>query len=241
MHSLKPTKYKILSRNKYIFFLVTVLLSVTIIFYKIQQNETNITKSYSVQLQDVQSKMFCYYLEDEDALPAAEDLNFFPRPNSIFFHETSCRGSLTPRQACIIESAARTNPQKEIYLLFSAPVNELMLTSGNLNQLQLFPNVKLARVHLTKYAESTPLEEMVKNKPFETSKWWIEHTSDILRSLTLFKWGGIYLDTDMLVVKSLTPLGPNWVAKEDSHLVNSAAIAMSNDTIGRKLADALIK
>lgn len=196
---------------------------------------------YNIQFKIFGNSIYCHNLEEEEALSSAEDVQFSPSPNSIFFHETSCRGSLTPRQACIIESAARTNPQKEIYLLFSAPVNELMLTSGNLNQLQLFPNVKLARVHLTKYAESTPLEEMVKNKPFETSKWWIEHTSDVLRSLTLFKWGGIYLDTDMLVVKSLTPLGPNWVAKEDSHLVNSAAIAMSNDTIGRRLADALIK
>lgn len=202
---------------------------------------SSIAVYYNIQFKISGNSIYCHNLEEEDALSSAEDVQFSPSPNSIFFHETSCRGSLTPRQACIIESAARTNPQKEIYLLFSAPVNELMLTSGNLNQLQLFPNVKLARVHLTKYAESTPLEEMVKNKPFETSKWWIEHTSDILRSLTLFKWGGIYLDTDMLVVKSLTPLGPNWVAKEDSHLVNSAAIAMSNDTIGRKLADALIK
>lgn len=202
---------------------------------------SSIAVYYNIQFKIFGNSIYCHNLEEEDALSSAEDVQFSPSPNSIFFHETSCRGSLTPRQACIIESAARTNPQKEIYLLFSAPVNELMLTSGNLNQLQLFPNVKLARVHLTKYAESTPLEEMVKNKPFETSKWWIEHTSDILRSLTLFKWGGIYLDTDMLVVKSLTPLGPNWVAKEDSHLVNSAAIAMSNDTIGRKLADALIK
>lgn len=202
---------------------------------------SSIAVYYNIQFKIFGNSIYCHNLEEEDALSSAEDVQFSPSPNSIFFHETSCRGSLTPRQACIIESAARTNPQKEIYLLFSAPVNELMLTSGNLNQLQLFPNVKLARVHLTKYAESTPLEEMVKNKPFETSKWWIEHTSDILRSLTLFKWGGIYLDTDMLVVKSLTPLGPNWVAKEDSHLVNSAAIAMSNDTIGRRLADALIK
>lgn len=202
---------------------------------------SSIAVYYNIQFKIFGNSIYCHNLEEEDALSSAEDVQFSPSPNSIFFHETSCRGSLTPRQACIIESAARTNPQKEIYLLFSAPVNELMLTSGNLNQLQLFPNVKLARVHLTKYAESTPLEEMVKNKPFETSKWWIEHTSDVLRSLTLFKWGGIYLDTDMLVVKSLTPLGPNWVAKEDSHLVNSAAIAMSNDTIGRKLADALIK
>lgn len=202
---------------------------------------SSIAVYYNIQFKIFGNSIYCHNLEEEDALSSAEDVQFSPSPNSIFFHETSCRGSLTPRQACIIESAARTNPQKEIYLLFSAPVNELMLTSGNLNQLQLFPNVKLARVHLIKYAESTPLEEMVKNKPFENSKWWIEHTSDILRSLTLFKWGGIYLDTDMLVVKSLTPLGPNWVAKEDSHLVNSAAIAMSNDTIGRRLADALIK
>ncbi|CAB3251882.1 unnamed protein product [Arctia plantaginis] len=194
-----------------------------------------------IQFQKSKESIYCHYLEEEDALPSAEGVQFSPRPQSIFFHETSCRGSLTARQACAIESAARANPQRDIYVLFSAPVNELMLTSGNLEKLKSLPNIKPARVHLAKYAKKTPLEEMVQSKPFETSKWWIEHTSDILRSLTLFKFGGIYLDTDMLVVKSLTPLGPNWVAKEDNTLVNSAAIAISTDQIGRRLANALIK
>lgn len=85
------------------------------------------------------------------------------------------------------------------------------------------------------------MEAMVASEPFARSKWRVEHTSDVLRYLTLYKWGGVYLDTDMLVVKSLTTLGHNWVAREDNELVNAAAIAISMDHLGRKLAQAIIK
>lgn len=202
---------------------------------------SSIAVYYNIQFKISGNSIYCHNLEEEDALSSAEDVQFSPSPNSIFFHETSCRGSLTPRQACSIESAARANPQREIYVLFSAPVNEHVLTSSNLVQLKSFANIKLARLHLEKYAERTPLEEMVKNKPFEASQWWVEHTSDVLRCLTLYKWGGVYLDTDILVAKSLAPLGHNWAVKEDKNLVNAAAIAISTDHFGRKLADAFIK
>ncbi|KAJ8729854.1 hypothetical protein PYW07_016892 [Mythimna separata] len=179
-------------------------------------------------------------IDENDALPSAEDRNFMPRPNSIFFHETSCRGGLTSREACAIESASRAHPRRQVYVMFSGPVSEVVYQRSAIAKLRRFPNVKFARVHISDYARDTPLEAMVASAPFNRSKWRVEHTSDILRYLTLYKWGGVYLDTDTLVVKSLTPLGHNWVAKESNGLVNAAIIAISMDHLGRKLAEAVI-
>ncbi|CAB3253065.1 unnamed protein product [Arctia plantaginis] len=183
----------------------------------------------------------CHQLEEKDALPLAADFNFSPEPNSIFFHETSCRGSLRGRQACAIESAARMHPNKQIYVLFSSPVSDNTLRNSSLAKLSMYLNINFARVHIAEYARNTPLEDLVASKEFYRSKWWVEHTSDVLRSLTLYKWGGVYLDMDMLVVKSLASLGKNWVAKEQPLLVNGAAIAISKDRVGRKLINAIVE
>ncbi|KAJ8728398.1 hypothetical protein PYW08_016783 [Mythimna loreyi] len=188
----------------------------------------------------VENSISCHYANENDALPSAEDKNFIPRPNSIFFHETSCRGGLNSRQACAIESASRAHPSRQIYVMFSSPVSQVLYQRSSITILRRFPNVKFARVHINEYARNTPLEAMVASAPFNRSLWQVEHTSDILRYLTLYKWGGVYLDTDVLVVKSLTPLGYNWVAKESDGIINAAVIAISLDQIGRKLAEALI-
>lgn len=240
MNSSKSRRKNFIQRKNVVVFLTLVILSGVTIYY-INQKDEYYSQPYIMHLETVQNNISCHYFEEGDALPSAEDPEFAPRPNSIFFHETSCKGGLTSRQACAVESAARAHPRRQVYLLFSTPVNELVLKRSCLAKLRLFPNLKMARVHISEYAKNTPLEEMVAQKPFARSQYWVEHTSDILRYLTLYKWGGVYLDTDMILTKSLTPLGHNWVAKEDEHLVNAAAIAISMDHLGRKLAQALMR
>ncbi|XP_075973923.1 lactosylceramide 4-alpha-galactosyltransferase-like [Anticarsia gemmatalis] len=237
MHSLKQSRQFFLRRHIIICLTLLILCSVTI--YYISQRDVY-GEPFIVEFESVNTNVSCHDLEDGDALPSAEDAEFLPRPNSIFFHETSCKGGLTSRQACAVESAARAHPRRQIYVMFSAPVSEFIYRRSCIAKLQQFKNIKFARVHIKEYAKKTPLEEMVAKKPFAESQWWMEHTSDVLRYLTLYKFGGVYLDTDMLVTKSLTPLGHNWVAREDNSWVNAAAIAISNDHLGRRLADALM-
>lgn len=182
----------------------------------------------------------CHTLEEGDALISA-DGKYAPKENSIFFHETSCRGGLDSRQACAVESAARLHPTREVHVLFSAPVKENILRQSCLAKLKTYPNVKLSRVHLAKYAKGTPLETMVNSGQLSKSSWHVEHTSDVLRYLTLYKWGGIYLDTDTLVVKPFDDLGGNWVGREDTVLVNAAVIGISNDRLGRKIIGDVVR
>ncbi|CAB3251902.1 unnamed protein product [Arctia plantaginis] len=182
----------------------------------------------------------CYDIEEGNTLELFENLEFPPSLNSIFFIETSCRGRLTSRQACSIEAAARAHPRSIIYVLFSAPVSKTMVKSKIFARLLLFYNIKFVRILFRDYAKNTPLDTMIATTPFYKSKWWIEHSSDIFRYLTLYKYGGIYLDTDMLVVKSLEPLGYNWVGRQDNLSVNGAAIALSLDKLGQRVAKALV-
>lgn len=240
MYTLKHSNKNFCFRKNVIILITLVIFSIITIYY-MNQRDVSYAAPYIIHLDAADNNISCHSIVEGDALQSADDPSFTPKPNSIFFHETSCRGGLNSRQACAVESAARAHPRRHVYVLFNAPISDLVYQRSCIAKLRYFPNVKFARVHLAEYARKTPLESMMANSPFAESKWRVEHTADVLRFLTLYKWGGVYLDTDMIVVKSLTPLGHNWAAKEDDSLVNVAAIAISMDHLGRKFADAILK
>lgn len=66
----------------------------------------------------------------DNVTESLSDISDYPpskKKKNIFFLETSCTSSekgkiyLSPRQACAVESAARMNPDMEVYLLFASP------------------------------------------------------------------------------------------------------------------------
>ncbi|CAB3253061.1 unnamed protein product [Arctia plantaginis] len=171
----------------------------------------------------------------------AIDERFNPPDNSIYFHETSCTGKLNSRQACAVESAARVHPDRQVNLLFTGPVKEENLNAPAFNALKKYENVKVLRLHLVDYAKWTPLEDLVSGGALNRTRWRISHTSDVLRFLSLYKWGGIYLDLDVVVVRSFDDLAPNWAARDSDKLVASGALSFSKDALGREIADLALR
>ena len=55
--------------------------------------------------------IFLSLLRDNDLVPLSE---IIPRPNSIYFLETSAASTINPRVACSIESAAKHHPNNNI-------------------------------------------------------------------------------------------------------------------------------
>ncbi|XP_075973926.1 lactosylceramide 4-alpha-galactosyltransferase-like [Anticarsia gemmatalis] len=182
----------------------------------------------------------CYYLYKDDALRPIDD-TFAPPPTSIHFHETSCKGWLNSRQACAIESAARAHPNWQINVFFTGPVSEEMFASGSIQTLKKFKNIQFLRLYFKEYAKGTPLESLVNDGALNRTRWRISHTSDFLRYLTLYKWGGVYLDLDVVVAKSFDNLAPNWAARESEELIAAGALSFSYDSLGRLVAEATLR
>ncbi|XP_075973241.1 lactosylceramide 4-alpha-galactosyltransferase-like [Anticarsia gemmatalis] len=182
----------------------------------------------------------CHYSSAGDALPLIDEA-FAPPPTSIHFHETSCKGWLNSRQACAIESAARAHPNWQINVFFTGPVTKEHLTTGVLNTLNKHQNVKFFRINLIEFTKSTPLEVIVSGGALNKSLWRVSHTSDMLRYLSLYKWGGVYLDLDVIVAKSFEDLSLNWAARESDTGIGSAMLAISKDDVGRTVANATIR
>lgn len=180
----------------------------------------------------------CYY-DHGGELQFVSEKMFNPSGESIFFHETSCSGELNSRQACAVEAAARAHKRWDVYVLFLAPVRSL--NTRSFRALKRYDRVKFARINLIEFANNTPIQSLVSSGAFNRTKWRISHTSDALRYLTMYKWGGIYLDLDTVVVKPLNVLKNNWSARESDLTVSAGAMAFSRDHVGRIFAHAAIR
>ena len=116
------------------------------------------------------SSIHCYR-SNTDLLPSI--LSLLPaKGKSIFFHETSCNSArngkivITARQACSVESAAKLNPNLEIYLLYtpSGVIKKEATESDRLLQsLQKYENIKIRHVDFGEYVKNSPVEFLVKH------------------------------------------------------------------------------
>lgn len=174
------------------------LLIGVIFLYNI--NVININQIFYTSQKDLIS---CYFEEKHpNSLPELNPSEV--TENSIFFVETSCNHNkgikLNLRQGCAIESAARLNPSVKVFVLFLAP-NFVNNTSNVISRLNMYANVNLRYINFLKYSYKTPLQNFVTSNTIFTSHWPVSHTSDLLRFLTLWKFGGTYLDLDVVLMK----------------------------------------
>jgi hypothetical protein len=118
-------------------------------------------------------------------------------------HATGYLGlSLYKRQACVIESAAKMNPDHKLYLFYSCPIiGRLEDSSEHVLPIFTYPSVRLWRLNVSTFLSGTPLENWNFRAAMALSSWPKEHSSDVLRLLALWKYGGTYLDLDVVILK----------------------------------------
>ncbi|XP_059806196.1 alpha-1,4-N-acetylglucosaminyltransferase-like isoform X3 [Hypanus sabinus] len=131
-------------------------------------------------------------------------------PNKVFkagimFLESTDNLKLMPLAMCSVESAARLNPDKQIYYFMKG-------FSGNLSQ---YPETEYRGIHLLSKMKNivilplkpielfkdTPLESWYQKVNPEREKYWAHVLADGCRLALLWKYGGIYLDTDIISLR----------------------------------------
>ena len=167
--------------------------------------------------------------------------------DAVFFLETSGRVFHSPRELCAVESAARHHPNKTIVVGTTSPY--LLNTALHVAVTSRHKNVHLVRFNFTALSLRTPLKDWLldrKDHPLRSSKAGVEHMSDIARAIVLYIYGGIYMDTDVIVLKSLAkfrnalPLAHHLPGNE---ITNCAFMAMDrgHQLLGRFLEDIRLK
>lgn len=174
-----------------------------------------------------------------------------PTPgNGIFLLETSCDsfkdGKIvtTPKKACAVESAALHHPQREVYFLFTSP--GVIKFQGDesdevLNSILSYKNVNVLHLSLEGLFDESLVKNIWTSGRLNESDYPVEHLGDVLRFLLLWKYGGMYLDTDLIVLRNLDVLGDNFVGKQSKNDFGSSAVAFSSEGEGHNYVEMILR
>merc|ERR1719282_386565 len=123
----------------------------------------------------------------------------------VIMVETSGRRTLFPRQACAIESAVRRSGLPVHLFMLASELDLGDNTTCQLVRARVTSQVNIFTLDPDTFSQHTPLEgffspdNLLANGPHK-----IIHTSDALRYLLLYKFGGFYLDLDYIVLNDLS-------------------------------------
>lgn len=147
---------------------------------------------------------------------------------NVFFVESSDSVeniTLSARQACAVESAALANPHLKIFVIFVSRERFMKLSeTPQMDAISSYPNVFINYIEAEKLSIGTPFEEFFKSNKLSESIFRREHTSDVIRLLMLWSYGGTYLDTDMIVRQKLDSVPPNYACPESLKYMNGAIL-----------------
>ncbi|CAN8031291.1 unnamed protein product [Ixodes persulcatus] len=128
------------------------------------------------------------------------------QPWNIFFLETSGRGNLTGRMSCAVESAALHHPEWTVSLLTAENSEKPRSPSPFFDLLRGIPNVDIRSIKPSEVLEGTPLSSWDFSGALRSSPHRAVHLADVLRLAVVYKYGGVYLDLDIVVLRSLEDL-----------------------------------
>lgn len=160
-------------------------------------------------------------------------------PNKqIHFAEIAGNPILSLRAACSIESATHHHPDWTVTLYNVSKMQE----DARLKTLLQIPNFKLAELNINSLFENTTLSNWYFNGVYKQSWYPVAKLSDALRLVLLWKKGGIYLDTDILVLRSMKNLR-NCIGLEHNFGVNSAVLIFDkySDILNRSMNRFLVE
>jgi len=151
---------------------------------------------------------------DADDMCETAERRHLPAKN-IFFIESTGHKCLTARQACSVESAARANPDANVtvHMHTTLLTDQMFGWSESLSnktrscritqRLGQFDRVQIRYEELVEHTRDTPLWILQSDNHYNDSNYPIHHRSDAVRAAILWKYGGIYLDLDCMVLRSL--------------------------------------
>ncbi|KAH8377222.1 hypothetical protein KR093_004323 [Drosophila rubida] len=183
---------------------------------------------------------------------------------TIFFVESKCNCSdsgytnlnFTAHQACAIESAALHHSSYEVFALVACPSIRQQIDPV-LDALLSYKNVKVRYVNLWRFAAGTPIEDWLKkddlfhtkyklkfrikiHSQFSSLRYLMVNISDLLRILALYRYGGIYMDTDVVVLRSFAAEPPNFMAAETKTSIANGVFGIEPNGVGDQLAKQLL-
>ncbi|CRL04650.1 CLUMA_CG017714, isoform A [Clunio marinus] len=175
---------------------------------------------------------------DETDLSKSENIFFIESSGSKI--GSSDIGDLKKRDSCCIESAALMNPDSRIRVIF---VSRLKLNiSEFVKSLLNYENVAFHRINLKDVTKDTIAEEWINSEKIYNTSFIPNNISNFLRLFLLWKYGGTYLDLDVISLSSINTIGEdNFITVEEKSTLNNAIIRFDSMSTGHTLAETLLR
>ncbi|XP_015278457.1 PREDICTED: lactosylceramide 4-alpha-galactosyltransferase, partial [Gekko japonicus] len=123
-------------------------------------------------------------------------------------------------------SAARVHPESRIIVLMNGFVkNNFTLRKYSL--LRCFTNIEFKPLDVKDLFVDTPLADWYAVAQHRWEPYFVPILSDACRLAIMWKFGGIYLDTDFIVLKSLKNL-TNVLGTQSEHTLNGAFLSFES-------------
>ncbi|XP_072256217.1 lactosylceramide 4-alpha-galactosyltransferase [Pyxicephalus adspersus] len=157
------------------------------------------------------------------SIPRASNMSHATRlRGGIYFVETSDRTSLTFQAMCAVESTARAHPDVKIKILMKGLTGQGKQEKHfGISFLSCFPNVEFLPLDFGKLFNNTPLNYWFSKAASQRELLDYPTLSDACRLAILWKTGGIYLDTDFIILKNLEKL-TNAIGMQSLYTLNGA-------------------
>ncbi|XP_077147407.1 alpha-1,4-N-acetylglucosaminyltransferase-like [Ranitomeya variabilis] len=151
--------------------------------------------------------------------------------NGILFVETTDRMDEPSLVLCSIESAARVYPDRPVVFFMKALGN--IVTDDDEKKarkhyptLSIYKNIYFLPLRLEKLFANTPLLPWYKKVNPHREVYWTHVKSDACRFALMWKYGGIYMDTDVISIRPIPE--DNFLAAETFSTTSSSVFGLSS-------------
>ncbi|XP_040204128.1 alpha-1,4-N-acetylglucosaminyltransferase-like [Rana temporaria] len=153
------------------------------------------------------------------------------KENGILFMETTDRMNPPSLVLCAIESAARVYPDRPV-VYFMKGLKNITTEEDGKRAKQQFPtlssysNIYLFPLRMDQLFNNTPLKPWFDKVNPEKEVYWTHVSSDACRFALMWKYGGIYMDADVI---SLHPIPQDhFIAAQEPTITSSSVFGLSS-------------
>ncbi|XP_011371517.1 alpha-1,4-N-acetylglucosaminyltransferase [Pteropus vampyrus] len=171
-------------------------------------------------------KSSCYFCLPPDEFQQGPEA-LLGKGRIIVFLETSERVEPSPLVSCAVESAARVYPEQPVAFFMKGLSDSMQLPPNStytaFSLLSAIDNVFLFPLNMKRLFEDTPLFSWYTQINASAQRNWLYVSSDASRLATIWKYGGIYMDTDIISIRPIP---------EENFLAAQASQDSSNGVFG---------
>ncbi|XP_071999541.1 alpha-1,4-N-acetylglucosaminyltransferase-like isoform X2 [Engystomops pustulosus] len=147
--------------------------------------------------------------------------------NGIIFLESTDRMKLPPLVLCAAESAARVYKDRPVAFFMKGlnETNNEEIVKKHFPMLSSLRNIYFFPMNLKELFTGTPLDDWFSKINIQQQSYWTHVSSDGCRLVLVWKYGGIYLDTDVISIRTIPK--QNFLAAEHAQSSSNGVFGFS--------------